>query len=272
MELLQEPVQLLGGLVFEDGSRADRVLLRPVSGREEDWVARHPGAPVATTVSALLGSCVALPDGGVSSPELARSLLTGDRDYLMTRLRRATFGDRVDGVYTCPACAEPMDVRLDLGEMPWEPAAQGARTYERTLPDGRLVRFRLPCGADQEAIVGVPVEDAVDLLLRRCVLTPESGSLESPERDQLVDAIEGLAPRVEIELSLTCPECEHTFEVEFDPNACFIAELAASHATLLREVHHLAFHYGWSEIDILAMDRTRRRLYLSLLSDELRVD
>ncbi len=38
---------------------------------------------------------------------------------------------------------------------------------------------------------------------------------------------------------------------------------------LLEEVHHLAYHYHWAEREILAMPRSKRRQYLSLLAIKL---
>jgi hypothetical protein len=38
---------------------------------------------------------------------------------------------------------------------------------------------------------------------------------------------------------------------------------------LYEEVHHLAFHYHWSERDILDMSRAKRRRYLALLANKL---
>ena len=63
--------------------------------------------------------------------------------------------------------------------------------------------------------------------------------------------MEQAAPRVEIELDLTCPECGHAFLAPFDATAFFLAEMRMSGERLLREVHQLAFHYGWSEAEIL---------------------
>ena len=45
--------------------------------------------------------------------------------------------------------------------------------------------------------------------------------------------------------------------------------LATGEQRLLAEVHSLAFHYGWSEADILALPRPRRFAYLELLRDQL---
>jgi hypothetical protein len=267
-------VSLLGGLVLEDGGRIDRVGLRPVSGQEEEWLARHPTAPTACAVTQVLASCLRLddgePNGAVPSPRaLARRLLVGDRDYLMVQLRRATLGDMVAAIYRCPRCDQPMDVAFDLADLPVEPAPQQVVWYSSTLADGGPVRFRLPNGADQESVAELPAVAAEAALLDRC-LVAERAPLSQEERDRVIEEMERLACKVELELDLTCPECAHAFLTVFDVSRFFFAELAVSRRTLLREVHHLAFHYGWSEQAILALDRDRRHAYLSLLADELR--
>jgi len=267
-------VSLPGGLVLENGRRIDRVGLRPISGLEEEWLARHPTVPTARAVTEVLATRLHLDDGepdrAVPSPRaLAQRLLVGDRDYLMIQLRRATLGDTVAAVYRCPRCDQPMDVALDLADVPVEPAPQQVVWYSSILADGRPVRFRLPNGADQESVAELPADAAEAALLDRCLVT-ERVPLAQDQRDRVIEEMERLAPRVELDLDLTCPDCAHAFPTAFDVTRFFFAELTASRHTLLREVHHLAFHYGWSEQAILALDRDRRRAYLSLLADELR--
>ena len=263
-------VDLPGGLMLDDGRRLDRMGLRRLSGREEDWLARHRGVSNAEAVSEMLAACMTQCDLGMTTRQIARELLVGDRDYLMIQLRRLTLGDQIAAVYTCPACASKMDVSLDLADVPVEVSPQLQSVYELQLAGKRIVWFRLPNGADQELVAAIPEEEAVNVLLDRCVVTSGDAPLDEEDRQRVIDEMERIAPRVEIELDLTCPECSHQFLVAFDVAAFFFAELAASQKTLLREVHHLAFHYGWSEAAILAMDRGRRRAYLSLLADELR--
>jgi hypothetical protein len=261
-----QTIDLLGGLVLDDGIRLDRVGLRRLSGREEEWLARHRNAPQAVAVTELLAACIE--QDALTPRECARRLLVGDRDYLMVWLRRLTLGDQVAAVYHCPACDSKMDVLLDLAETPAESAPQTTAAFELTLGDGRITRFRLPNGSDQEAVASEPVERAVEILLRRCLLDHGGQPLAEEDQRRIIDEMERRAPRIEIDLDLTCPECDHAFTAPFDPVAFFIAEMASAHGTLLREVHQLAFSYGWSEAAILALDRDRRRAYLSLVADE----
>ena len=40
-------------------------------------------------------------------------------------------------------------------------------------------------------------------------------------------------------------------------------------AELYEDIHYLAYHYHWSENEILNMTRTKRRRYLNLLAEHL---
>src|SRR4051812_26138235 len=84
------------------GSTAE---LRALSGREEEWLARHRDAPSALTVTRLLDACLMALDGAETTGDVARRLLVGDRDYLILALRRMTLGDGFQGVVACPRCA-----------------------------------------------------------------------------------------------------------------------------------------------------------------------
>ena len=268
----EEMVTLPGGLILDDGQRLEAVTLRPLSGYKEDWLARHPAAPNAVAVTRVLGACVSPLEPALDSVELVRRMLVGDRDHLMIQLRRVTLGDTVAAVAACPSCAEKMDVTCDLAQAPVEAGPPAAPFYDVDLSGdrARTVRLRLPTGADQEAVLGLEHDDAIDALLTRCIIDDGGRLLTPAQRESVIAAMERLAPRVEIELDLVCPECDHCFVAPFDPTSFFFAEVRFSHRQLLLKVHYLAFHYGWAEAEILGMERSRRRSYLSLLSDELR--
>src|SRR4051794_5031601 len=120
---------LPGGLVDDDGRRLATAGLRPLSGREEEWLAAHRGAPSAPAVTRLLGACLVRPDGSVAGPGLARRLLIGDRDFLMLQLRRVTLGEDVRAVVTCPSCAVRMDVDFRVDDVPIQRRPQPAPSY-----------------------------------------------------------------------------------------------------------------------------------------------
>jgi hypothetical protein len=266
-----------GWLIGEDPGQCRRyesAVLRALTGHEEEWLAQHQGVPNAVRTTRLLNACVLGLDDEPPPRDMARSMLIGDRDYLVLQLRRLTLGDRVLALADCPGCGSRMDIDFNAASIPVEHGAADTPNYEIELPvKGGLriqpVRFRLPCGGDQEAVLGLDVETAADKLLERCMLSRAAVPLAAHEKVRVITAMEERAPRVELELELGCPECGHAFVVPFDTTAFFLDELRITAGQLLREVHFLAFHYHWSEAEILDLLRHRRRTYLSLLSDTL---
>jgi hypothetical protein len=158
-----------------------------------------------------------------------------------------------------------------------------------------MVHFRLPDSFDLAAISGSrDADDARRLLLERCVMDVTrtgdavdtdarraSGEAQSPIREthnsiaisdipgeiiaQLAEQIGRADPDADISLDLSCPACEHRWQIAFDIVTFFWAEINSLAKRLLREVHTLARAYGWREADILAMSAARRQAYLEMV-------
>lgn len=269
MATVEVTCSLPGGLLLDD-RWFDEAELRPLRGSDEDWLIEHPCIPSALAVTRLLDSCLVRVGDQAANGDLVRNMLVGDREYLMLHLRRLTLGDRIDAVIVCPACDQKMDITFDVCDVPVEPRPQKTASYTLALEEEdrrRTVRFRLPTGADQEAVVALSTNEAVAALLDRCLLNDGGMPLSPTEQATVIDAMEQLAPQVNLELDLECPECEHAFTVPFDLATFFCSEMRVGAKQLLREVHLLAYSYHWREADILNLTRTRRRAYLALLSD-----
>ena len=201
-----------------------RASLRPLSGRDEEWLARHRNTPNAIRVSWLLTQCLLALDDSPVNCELVQRMLVGDREFLMMQLRRITLGDRVQAVVACPECKQARWMwifGLDQVPVQLRPQTEGNFTVELS---GRTVRFRLPNGGDQEAVV--QHENAMDALLDRCLIDDGATPLSGEEREALIAEMERLAPQMDVELDLTCPECSHAFVLPFDPAAFFLDEVA----------------------------------------------
>lgn len=256
---------LPGGLVTDE-LRVRRLALAPLDGFAEDWLARHAHSRSAEATTALLTLCLVPPDG-ITAADLARALLAGDRDYAMLELRRLTLGDLVQAVLRCPACDAKIDIAFDARDVAVEAHEQSARTYELDV-DGGTVRYRLPNGADQEAVAHLDAERGAHALFERCAAADRTLGAEA--RAVVIAAMEARAPKVDLELDVACPECGHAFVVPLDVTAFFLAEMRVRGERLLREVHALALHYHWSEDAILGLRRDRRHAYLALIHEAAR--
>ncbi len=72
-----------------------------------------------------------------------------------------------------------------------------------------------------------------------------------------------------LDLEADCPECGGEFTIPFDVPGFFFGELHTGLHLLYREVHFLAFHYHWSEEEILGMTRSKRQRYIEILAEEM---
>ena len=284
---------LPGGWVDEQGSAHKEVVFSPLTGREEALLA-DTSQGAAALVTAVLSRCIQR-IGSVAPVDetLVRQLLVADRDYLLLKLREATFGSQVQATIRCPwpDCGEKVDIDFSIDDIPVSPSQDKGPVYTLTLsPEAAFVegglahrelRFRLPTGADQELLsLELARNEALALvkLLARCVQT--IGPLEIHCAEQLEDLsplacmeIERemlrIAPRIDLNMEVNCPECARLFTAPFDLQDFFFGEMRTSRDLLYREVHYLAYHYHWSERDIMEMPKGERRNYIEILADEI---
>ncbi len=286
---------LPGGCVDEHGAIHRDVEFCSLSGREEELLAARSGPGAAGLVTSLLARCVRRI--GMISPvseDMARSLLVADRQYLLLKLRCATFGDRVQATVPCPwpDCGKQVDIDFSLNDVPVRESAEKGPLYTMVLtPEAAMsagineaaseIVFRLPNGGDQEAvssIIGENEAKALRMLLSRCI--KRIGSIDDPgeeliqklspnTRMEIERRMEEAAPKVDLGMNAGCPECGRAFTVPFDIQDFFFGEMRTSIDLLYREVHYLAYHYHWAEREIMEMPREKRRGYLGILTDEI---
>lgn len=289
-EIEGEQVLLLGGYVDDSGRTHDEAQLLLLTGHDEYRLANlRDGACRAVVTTSLLSQCVKCigPFEGADK-SLIRSLLIGDRDYLIIRLRALTFGTRIDLLLACPDphCGALMDLTIDLDDIEFErkPVTQLyfnlEISTEASAPGARKhsLELRLPNGGDQETGAALMPDEpaAIEELLKRCVrgfdglAEIERDFFLSPQvRLEIEAKISELAPRAELDVETECPECRHTLNTQVDVASIFLDELAGGLNSLERDVHLLAWHYHWSENEILTMTRPRRRRYVALVEKEI---
>lgn len=288
--------QLPAGWVDAQAGVHKQVALLPLTGREEELLA-SADYPAATLVTEVLSRCVKSigPVDNVT-PAVIRDLLVADRQYLLLMLRQLTFGDRIQATLPCPwpGCGKGVDIDFRISKIPITHCHDVRPVYEMRIEpfDGAAalglmentplqVHYRLPNGADQEAVMDVinyGEAAALSVLLSRCI--QQFGSISTPDADwvarlpasirlQIEQEMEARAPNLDLTMEAECPECRRTFLAPFELQDFFFGELKIGTELLFREVHYLAFHYHWSEQEIMDMPRNRRRRYIDVLSGEI---
>ncbi|WP_119730206.1 DUF6760 family protein [Thermomonospora amylolytica] len=285
-------VHLPGGLHDAEGRRHREAELMPLRGREEELLAGASRGTAELVTAVLAGRLRRIGSIAPVTEGTARDLTVGDRQFLLLKLREITFGPDVAAVVSCPwpACGKKMDAGFRIPDVPVRSGGDGPLfdlelSREAAPVDGgrahRRVRFRLPTGGDQEALAGLVDGDpagALRALLERCVVAigparpPEAGwseTLSPRARAEIERAMAAVAPGPELTMDARCPECGRTFTLPFEVADFFFGEVHASTDLLYREVHYLAYHYHWSEAEILGLPMDKRRRYIELLGEHI---
>jgi hypothetical protein len=235
-----------------------RLRLQELTGFDEQLVGDTHTATAIDLIDRLLAH------GDSSSPK-ASALTASDRDRLLAAVYERTFGPRIQSTTRCTGCDQLFDLEFSVEQLRGILDASTNDAADRQ-PDGTFrtsngVRFRLPTGEDEVAASGAAPDQAVRVLLERCVLDPDAdASIEAIE-----DAIEALAPVLDVDLNAVCPECGQAQAVHFDMQFYLLRAIAQSRAQVARDAHLLATTYGWSYQEILGLPRSMRRTLVGLI-------
>lgn len=154
------------------------VEVKELTGEDEEAIAKirfSANADPLKYLNALLERGVVSIDGAPATPHVLRQLLTGDREYLLLAIRKATFGDDVEiEDYYCQFCDDTFDVEIDLNGIPVTPL--DSEVFDVPLWKGGKATVRLMNGEDQEKVLQhtkLTGSEQNTILLSRCVLTIE---------------------------------------------------------------------------------------------------
>ena len=151
----------------------------------------------------------------------------GQRDGCLLDLHEKLFGPELATTTRCPRCDERLESTFSTGDLrvraPAAPSAAPAPFHLRE--QGYDVEYRLPNSDDLLAVdpgSDSDTQTSVRELLRRCVLgARHEGNAIGPEAlpEEIVGRLgEQMAsddPEAEIRLNLSCPACDHRWQVTF---------------------------------------------------------
>jgi hypothetical protein len=245
-----------------------RIRLRELSGFDEQMVTDTR----TYTAIELLNRLIVGPSGGrEGANRSAISLTASDRDGLLAHVYARNFGRKVQSTVRCAHCGELFDLEFDIEQLarvldPPAPASVEAladRTFR--LPMG--VRFRLPTGEDEVWLSEACGAEPERALLQRCLIEPREGASER-EMAAVEEAMEEIAPVLDLDLDAQCPECRTKQPLHFNVQFYLLRAIQQGWKQTVREVHLLATAYGWSLQEILGLPRSQRRQFVELIETE----
>ncbi len=264
-------MELPGGLVCDGVLRRD-CRFNTVTGELERMLAESGlhSTTLPQQVSRILTASLREVAGQAADLALVRSLSTGDRQFLVLQLEaRIDASPRWVTVH-CAGCGEPIQFQIVPGTLPMKPAGRGYPETSLSLSIGE-VTLRVPCGADEEFISTRPsdgqgvLHDMLARLLRIGGRPVDVGRLTDSDLETLDQVLDEMSPQAGLIASIQCPHCRLDQQAAIDPHAWIVRQTAG----LDQDIHTLAFHYHWSEKDILQLPRVRRARYLRLIDRSL---
>lgn len=196
----------------------------------------------------------------------------GERDANLLYLRQLFFGNWFYNSANCPSCSQKIEWEMPLEALQLQTIDSKIehKTFEFTF-EGKTIPFRLPNSRDMLDLSQKPdTSNATDFLLKKCMLPSSADHLKSESfsadlKNEIIEKMAELDPQADIQMDLICPECEHTWALNFDILKYLWAEIEDWAYRLLQDIGVLAMHFSWSEKDILELSSFRRNLYLKML-------
>lgn len=238
---------------------------RPFGSAAEDLAFDFGNADRPALVTALLDACT---PGAETNAWWERPV--GERvSALLALLRRSSGEDAIALTLRCASA--DCDARFDIA-LPHDALPQAPASAPVTLrgSDGRTKTLRLPTGDDLRAWHAQPPATRAQMLARLRVDpgVDDESDADDADLDEAAAALADADPLVAFAIACACPECGRAAEREVDLEDLALQRLEARQHGLLREVHALASHYGWTEREILAVAAPRRARYLALIEGD----
>jgi hypothetical protein len=242
-----------------------RVWLRDATGEDEILVLASAEPPVST----ILSLAARLASDGTGQPLDWLALPAVDLGAGALLIRATWLGETIRTEALCPSekCGEPIDIAFGIPDYLEHHRPRRVLMLSRDDDgwlsfDGGDTRFRIPTIADMLA----ELHDRGQTLRVRCLRPPNPTAKYLRRVDR---ALEALAPRLDGELSGTCPACGTVVELRFEPIGYVLEELRDACVGVYAQVHELALAYHWSEESILALDRRTRGRYVAMVRGEM---
>jgi len=211
---------------------------------------------------------LALAMSGASHEQIA-DLSLSEANLLLLQLHEISFGPLIEAFATCSNCGAQLEVRIRVADLIRHHQAAIEHDAEEWIENGRLFRLRAMTGSDLLASLDAATSaEAEQSIVKRClqVLPQEIEADPDDTPASLMERFERVNQAAELSCTVECAACSRSDTLELNP-AQFLFRLVERGAKrLLREIHELAWAYGWSEEAILRMSAKRRGAYLEMLS------
>lgn len=232
----EKEVDLPSGYVDSEGQLHKSVILREMSGEEEDLLLDETETKNGTSVTSVLNRLMKLKDK--PSLKVAGELLMVDQLFLLVQARMLTYGNSYKFDVTCQvdACKKITRLNLDLSSLKFEGSPNPSSLEESVvLPaTGIEIRFKKNQGKDQGNLFklaqGKSRDKITQLLKYRVVEIKKDGktlsndmvkSLPGQDRKLLRETMNKAEGYAETAIDFECVHCNNSMKIQLPLNASF---------------------------------------------------
>lgn len=205
--------------------------------------------------------------------ELIARWSLGRRNNALLGVLHDNFGPECHCSADCPQCDLELEVVADTEELGFDRHRVYVMDVIEVEVGGAVVRHRLPDSVDLAACAACGDEDSAVLLLARRLIVDvdgmQLGADHTPVREvvaRIARSVENGDPACSSLADVTCPQCGKGWSILFDVETFLWSSLRSMAGRLMRDVQLMAFHYHWSESEILSLSTQRRQRYLQVVS------
>ncbi|MGE5806268.1 MAG: hypothetical protein ACM34M_10780 [Ignavibacteria bacterium] len=196
----------------------------------------------------------------------ASKLTIFDRDRILVAVYLNTYGTKIGTTLTCTSCKKAFDIDFSLDEINDKLNSKQKIEHLEKCSDSVFnlengAKFRLPTGEDELAVLVNSASEIEKELLKRCLVE----SNRKDDLDCVEDILQNLAPLINFNFDVCCPECSAAQNLRFDIQTYLLSSLLQEQKQLAYEVHKLAYAYKWGLNEILELPRSIRRAYVSFM-------
>lgn len=230
------------GWLDDQGVLHQQFVVREMTGVEEDLLAGK-GA-VLPRLNKVISNCLDSLGSIADKVTLVRvvdGLTAADRMVLLIAIRRASLGDDYSSKIKCPDCGKESNITVSLADLEKRPMpTPEQRRYTHTLSTGRVVRWHIMTGHDEDWLQGLRKKmddrdiltlamlariDAIstngtERILNRAAALPDAiaacKDLRSRERNELRAIFLETEGSVDTVVEYGCPSCSAEFKGDLD--------------------------------------------------------
>ncbi len=252
-----------------------KATIRSLTGLDEQVLLDLPASIPTYSKAVMLLERITTFEGTEEAGIVLKKMTLGDRVCLLLNVRKLMKGDIISCTIDCPKCKRSMSADISINELLKTKCPEPENDNYELIDGGFSLRIRPLTAEDQNLFLSkILVDESLKQNLARACIVQSKPNLPAILSEGLLEVIGSrlgeVDPLSDISLNLLCPECNHTFQASFDAEEYILGEIASnSYRDLEREVHWIAFHYHWSEKEILSIPTTKRKRYVELVNTTL---